>query len=259
MKMLSMQSVVLVILLAGAAGGARAEMFKCLQADGRVSFQQLPCADGVQVAPAPAEAPKPAAAPTAPAAPRPDGSVPPTRRMREVLDLTALLERCRADEPGFTQRSAPLYQAWRVRHAPTLTAHGALLAAKVRDYRRGTGGMPPQACSDEWLRTLEPLARPPDARFNSVEKTWTLFVDALKAADRATAMNCLAGNAAARWRARVDNLADADLRRIGSAIRALKVQWGDDYLKEALAAGDDDKVTAVAFRSINEEWKISDL
>ena len=258
MKVLSIRAAVVALLLLGAATGARAEMFKCLQPDGRLSFQQLPCADGVPLAPAPAEAARPGPAATAGRAPEAVSPIP-TKRMREVLDLTALLERCRADEPGFAERSAPLYQAWRVRHAYTLTAHRPLLMAKVREYRRGGGGMSPTACSEDWLRTLEPLARLPDTRFSSVEKTWMLFVDALKAADRTTALNCLAGPAAARWKARVNNLADEDLRRIGSAIRAFKVQWGDDYLKEALAAGDDTQLTGIAFRSINEEWKITEM
>jgi len=46
---------------------------------------------------------------------------------------------------------------------------------------------------------------------------------------------------------------------MADAIRAFKVQWGDDYLKEALAGGDNDRVSAIAFRSINEEWKISEF
>lgn len=258
MKVLSMRSALFALLLLGATGGAWAEMFKCLQTDGHLSFQQLPCADGVMPVPAPAEAAKPTAAPTTTRRPEAVSAIP-TRRMREILDLTALLERCRADEPGFSERSAPLYEAWRVRHALTLAAHKTLLAAKVRDYRRGGGGISPQACSEEWLHTLEPMARMPDTRFSSVEKTWMLFVDALKAADRTTALNCLAGPAEARWRSRVNKLADEDLRRIGGGIRTLKVQWGDDYMKEALAAGDDNKVSGVAFRSINEEWKISEF
>ncbi|MCG2594538.1 hypothetical protein LZ009_17310 [Ramlibacter sp. XY19] len=248
----------LVAVLAFGASSAGAETFKCLQTDGRLSFQQLPCADGPPEPPAPA-APAPVHSNVAkPATPDPLSPIP-TRRMREVLDMTALLERCRADEPGFADRAAPLYQAWKVRHGVTLTAHKALLAAKVREYRRGAGGMPPQACSEEWLRGLEPMARMPDPRYASVEKTWARFVEALRAADRAAALDCLHGNAELRWRKRIATVSDEDLRRIGLAIRDFKVQWGDDYLKEALAAGDDNRVTAVAFRSVNEEWKISDL
>jgi len=258
MKMLYPRSAVLALLLLGVAGGVRAEMFKCLQAEGGLSFQQLPCADGVPAANEPPATARPAGAVAPKPSPDPLSPVP-TRRMREVLDLTALLERCRADEPGFADRSAPLYQAWKVRHGPVLAAHKTLLTAKVREYRRGGGGMPPQACSEEWLQSLEPLARMPDARYSSVEKTWTRFVDALKEADRTAALGCLAGNAEARWKTRIAKVSDEDLRRIGRAIRDFKVQWGDDYLKEALAAGDDNKVTPVAFRSINEEWKISDL
>jgi hypothetical protein len=257
MKTLPLRSAVLALLLL-AAGGARAETFKCLQADGTLSFQQLPCPDGVPTVPAPAQAAKPAI--TAPAAVPPEPAGPqPSRRMREVLDLTALLERCRADEPGFSERSAPLYQAWYVRHAVTLSTHKALLTAKVREYRRGAGGMPPNACSEEWMHALEPMARMPDPRYASVEKTWARFIEALKAADRAAALSCLHGNAESRWRSRIATVSDEDLRRIGRAVRDFKVQWGDDYLKEGLAAGDDNLVTAVAFRSINEEWKISDL
>jgi hypothetical protein len=255
MKVLSLPCLLLAVLALGAPS-AEAETFKCLQADGRLSFQQLPCADGV---PDSQPAPEPARSNVAkPATPDPLSAVP-TRRMREVLDMTALLERCRADEPGFADRSAPLYQAWQVRHAVTLTTHKALLAAKVREYRRGGGGMPPQACSEDWLRGLEPMARMPDPRYASVEKTWARFVEALKLADRAAALACLHGNAEARWRSRIATVSDEDLRRVGRAIRDFKVQWGDDYLKEALATGDDNRVTAVAFRSINEEWKISEL
>ena len=257
-----MKMFLMAALIAVGAAGAHAETFKCLQPDGRLSFQQLPCADGVPDAPAPAQAPAPVAPMqikvAKPATPDPLSSIP-TRRMREVLDMTALLERCRADEPGFADRSAPLYQAWKVRHAVTLATHKALLAAKVREYRRGAGGMPPQACSEEWMHGLEPMARMPDPRFASVEKTWLRFVEALKVADRATALSCLHGSADARWRSRITTVSDEDLRRIGRAIRDFKVQWGDVYLKEALAAGDDNRVTAVAFRSINEEWEISDL
>ena len=116
MKML----LILALWVVGATD-ARAETFKCLQSDGKLSFQQLPCADGVPDTPAP---PAPAPSNVAkPATPDPLSPIP-TRRMREVLDLTALLERCRADEPGFAQRSAPLYEAWKVRHAAMLAGGG---------------------------------------------------------------------------------------------------------------------------------------
>ena len=86
MKMLSMRVALAALMLLGVAEGARAEMFKCLQADGGLSFQQLPCADGV---PGPAEVTRPASPAAAPRAPDPASPIP-TRRMREVLDLTHL-------------------------------------------------------------------------------------------------------------------------------------------------------------------------
>ena len=71
MKMLSMRAATVALVLLAAATVARAEMFTCLQPDGRLSFQQLPCADGVPVAPhgqSEAARPGPAAAARAPEA-----------------------------------------------------------------------------------------------------------------------------------------------------------------------------------------------
>src|SRR5690606_29469067 len=111
----------------------------------------------------------------APAAPRPrnaqaltpeeEAFVRPTRRKREVLALSAQFERCRADVPGFAERSAVIYAAWTRRHAAVLSEYQRQLAAKVRASRRGESTLPLLACSDEWLRTIEPLSRMPDARF----------------------------------------------------------------------------------------------
>jgi hypothetical protein len=170
--------------------------------------------------------------------------------MREVLDLTARFERCRM-EPEFAARTGEVYQAWRRRHADTLSEYRQLLAIKVRAAGRGD----PPVCSDAWVKEIELLARTPDLRFATVEQTWELFVRALRAADRATLMDCVTGPIAQAMKQRLDQLADADLRRMGVNIRALKVQWGDDYDKEGMVVHGD-RVDTIAFRSINEEWKI---
>ena len=181
----------------------------------------------------------------------------PSKRKREVLDITVLLERCRAAQPGFAERSEEVYQAWRVRHAGTLTEYDKHLAPRIRTARRAT--TPLSLCTDEWLQSIAPLAQSPDPRFSSVEKTWSVFVEALKAADRDTAVRCLTGRAETQWKARVETLSNEDLRRIGVAIRNLRIQWGDDYEKEGVVEGDDKKTGGVAFRNRNEEWKIQEL
>ena len=99
----------------------------------------------------------------------------------------------------------------------------------------------------------------PDARFQTVEKTWQVFMGALMTGDRAALMNCLAGQAESRWKERAERLTDDEMRRIGASIRGLKVQWGDDYEKEGLVADNDNRVAGIAFRNINEEWKITDM
>ncbi|HVE54623.1 MAG TPA: hypothetical protein VNB23_14680 [Ramlibacter sp.] len=181
----------------------------------------------------------------------------PSRRKREVIEITVMLERCRAALPGFAERSEEVYQAWRARHGATLNEFDRSVGPRIRQARRST--MPSPHCTDEWLQEIAPLAQAPDPRFSSVEKTWTVFVEALKAADRATAMNCLTGRAETQWKSRVEKLSNEDLRRIGVAIRSLRIQWGDDYMKEGIVEGDDKRVGAVAFRNRNEEWKIQEL
>lgn len=188
-----------------------------------------------------------------------DEFIRPTKRKRDILDLTAQFERCRADVPGFAEGSAPLYAAWKQRHAAVLAEYDKLLAAKVRAGRRGEMTLPLHLCTEQWLSSLEPLTRMPDARFQTVEKTWQVFMGALMTGDRGALLNCLAGKAAARWMLKAGQLSDEDMRRMGASIRGLKVQWGDDYEKEGLVADNDNRVAGIAFRNINEEWKITEM
>src|SRR3954470_9424207 len=282
---------------AGAAGG-EAETFRCQQADGGINFQATPCSMAELVTPEPPPAtaarpdmppqakPEPAAVgakppPVPPARAERSASTPgpvllpapsarhdaaadddfvkPTRRKREILEVSAQLERCRADAPGFAEKSAAVYDAWTRRHGAVLSEYHKQLVAKVRAGRRGEMTLPLRMCTDEWLQEIEPLSRMPDARFQTVEKTWQLFLGALMTGDRAALLNCLSGPAEARWKLRAEKLSDEDLRRIAGNIRGLKVQWGDDYEKDGLVADNDDRVTGIAFHNINEEWKITEL
>jgi hypothetical protein len=188
-----------------------------------------------------------------------DGFIKPTKRKRDILELAAQFERCRADVPGFAEKSAPVYAAWTRRHASVLAEYDKLLVAKVRAGRRGEMTLPLRLCTDEWISSIEPLTRMPDARYQSVEKTWQVFLGALMTGDRTTLLNCLSGRAAARWQERASQLTDEDMRRMAASIRGLKVQWGDDYEKEGLVADTDNRVAGIAFRNINEEWKITEL
>jgi hypothetical protein len=284
-----MKQALLGVLLVLGSREAAAEMFRCHQADGSIVFQQEPCPITELLAPEPARptprppatvaAPAPASAPArpprtvppperpmavpnpvavAPAA-SPDEFVKPTKRKRDVLELSAQFERCRADAPGFAEKSQEVYTAWRHRHAAVIAEYEKVLMAKVRAGRRGEATLPLSLCTEEWLRAIEPLSRMPDARYQSVEKTWQLFLGALMTGDRVTALNCLSGRAQARWKVRTETMSDDELRRIGASIRALKVQWGDDYEKEGLVADTGNRVIGIAFRNVNEEWKITEL
>ena len=267
---------VLGALLCAVTVEGQAEMNRCHQADGTIQFRQEPC-PLAEMAPqeplprvvvprqAPARAPVAAAATTPAAAvvpapgPHDDGFVKPTKRKRDVLELAAQFERCRADAPGFAEKSAPVYAAWTRRHAAVLSEYDRLLAAKVRASRRGEASLPMRLCTEEWLRGIEPLTRVPDPRFSTVEKTWQLFMGALMTGDREAALNCLGGRAEARWKERVEAMSDDDLRRIGASIRALQVRWGDDYEKEGVVADTTNRLLGIAFRNVNEEWKITEM
>lgn len=271
--------------LAAACAGAGAETFRCDHADGRITFQSAPCPLGgmaladppptrpavpamvIKQAPpaAPAkpvavERPAPASerAVLAPVARADDAFVRPTRRKREVVEITAQLERCRADAPGFAEKSGAIQGTWSRRHAAVISEYGALVAAKLRASRRGETSLALRNCTDDWLRQVEAMARDPDSRFATVEKTWQVFMGALMTGDRATAMSCLVGRAGTRWKERIERMSDDDLRRIAATIKTLKVQWGDDYEKEGLIADTENRVVGVAFRNLNEEWKITD-
>jgi hypothetical protein len=273
----------LVMLGSSAAAWAQPGMYRCQQAEGGVSFQELPCATAAPAAraaiipssgsttspkPKPAVPERSVSTPAPVAVPAPAAAtegahgehafVKPTKRKRDVLDLSAQFERCRADAPGFAEKSAVIYAAWTRRHADVLMEHQPLLMAKVRAGRRGESTLPLRQCTDDWLRAIEPLSRTPDPRLQTVEKTWQLFLGALMTGDRATVQNCLAGRAATRWQERAAKMSDDDMRRIGASVRALKVQWGDDYEKEGVIADTDNRVVGVAFRNLNEEWKITD-
>lgn len=195
----------------------------------------------------------------APAGTSPDEPLKPTRRKREVIELSAQFERCRADAPGFAEKSAAVYAAWSQRHAAVMSEYRKVLAAKVRSARRGEATLPLRNCTEEWLAGIEPLSRMPDPRFQTVEKTWQAFMGALMTGDRMTALSCLGGSAQARWRERVEGLSDDDLRRLGASIRGLKVQWGDDYEKEGVVADTENRVMGIAFRNVNDEWKITEM
>jgi hypothetical protein len=236
-----------------AADGAFAQVHRCPLPDGRTLHQQLPCD-----APMPAAQLPPADATPTVSVGAGDQPPQPTRRAREVLELTAQLERCRADSPGFAEKSADLHAAWMRRHAPVLAAYGKRLAGRVRAARRGETTLPLGLCSDDWLLAMEPLSRMPDTRFGTVEKTWQVFMGALMTGDRTTALTCLEGRAGTLWKTRVEAMSNEDLRRIGASIRGLKVQWGDDYEKEGLIADTENRAVGIAFRNINEEWKIVD-
>lgn len=233
--------------------GAIAETHRCLLPDGRTSFQQMPC----DALPAAVATPVPATAVSAPSLAAGD-PVRPTRRHREVLELTAQLERCRVDAAGFADKSDAVYAAWMRRHAAVLAAHNKQLAARIRAARRGETTVPLAMCTDDWLRAIEPLSRMPDSRFSSVEKTWQVFMGALMTGDRATALSCLDGRAGLRWKVRVEAMSNEELRQVGASIRGLKMQWGDDYEKEGLIADTANRTVGVAFRNVNEEWKITD-
>jgi hypothetical protein len=77
--------------------------------------------------------------------------------------------------------------------------------------------------------------------------------------DRTALLASLAGKAQSRWKERAERMSDEDMRRIGSSVRALKVQWGDDYEKEGMVADNENRAASIAFRNINDEWKITDL
>ena len=138
-------------LAALAAGGAHAQLFKCVTPQGKTVYQDSACEDtarqstvrppapGVPAPAAPAkDAPKgaaPAAAPAAPAA----GS---------VADTVALYTACVEKVPNFLRKNADAFEGWKMRNATSMDRlssepEASRLDAKLREERdRPAEGMP---------------------------------------------------------------------------------------------------------------------
>jgi predicted lipid-binding transport protein (Tim44 family) len=112
----------LALALALAAGGANAQLFKCVK-DGRTVYQDSPCDDAARQSTVRAPAPGPVAAP--PAARDAKGAQAPTAAPApaagaNAIDMVASYTICAERVPNFERKYSGAYAAWKGRNAAAI-------------------------------------------------------------------------------------------------------------------------------------------
>ncbi len=99
----------------------------------------------------------------------------------------------------------------------------------------------------------------PDARFASPEKTWDRYLAALRQGDRQTALTCLISTARDKFAPFIKEASDQELRRMGNAIKNLRVTSRFGEFVEAVAVTHDGHAGIITFANRDGEWKISEM
>src|SRR5215475_2146120 len=176
-------------------------------------------------------------------------------------------ESCDQVSPGFRAATNSGYERWRNENAAAIAAleRSAEFQAALARTRQGMTNLSAadlaqlQDVCAQLRDTFE--VRPRDPRLATPTKTWELFHAALRAADRATAMQCLTGRARSVFRDSLPQLSDDKLREIGSSVA--KFGMTDTFkrpgLQEGFAVRHDGEGHFIYFEERNGEWKISEM
>ena len=179
-----------------------------------------------------------------------------------------LLESCELLSPGFKTATNSVHERWRRENAAEIAAveasaeFKANLAAtpqRVRTLGYKDLGELKDMCA-QMRHAFE--VRPRDARLATPTKTWELFLASLRAADRTTALACLAGTARRTFREAMASLPDQSLRQMGNDVAVFKLtdsfRQGGAY-QEGFAVRHDGQGYFVHFEEYNGEWLITSM
>ena len=186
----------------------------------------------------------------------------------DVGTYLILLESCDLVAPGFKTATNSVNERWRRENAAAIAAVEAsaefkadLAATPQRVKTLGSKdlGDLKDMCA-QMRHALE--VRPRDARLATPTKTWELFLASLRAADRTTALACLAGAARRNFREAMASLPDESLRQMGNDFAVFKVtdsfRQGGAY-QEGFAVRHDGQGYFVYFEEYSGEWLISSM
>lgn len=127
-----MRAALAIAALLFAAPSAAQVMYKCVQPNGRVLYQDAPCEDSAKQSTVRGADPVPAK-PLQPGDERLDA--PPEIELGTLVDVISGFSGCAQDVPGFAAKHNPAFNGWKLRNAAAMTRYGRDEKAqqKVRD------------------------------------------------------------------------------------------------------------------------------
>jgi hypothetical protein len=251
------------------AAPAAAQSYKCKDSSGAVSYQQAPCpGPSVEIPLSEADA---KAHENAYEAKLPELA-------NEVVFGAVFTESiCRAAMPAFEQRIARQYATWRavrpeqVRQAEALITTNAQMTAELAGLReKVANGLSKEEiaqlerqCGEEFIEQIERSSRPPDSRFSTPQRSFDLYVQALRSADRALAVSCLTGRYRSEMKKSFQELSDEGMRSMANFVKGLSGLRFERMADEASitkASGSvetsDGRRCCVDFQRVFGEWAI---
>jgi Domain of unknown function (DUF4124) len=248
---------------------AAAQLYKCRDSSGAVSYQRVPClGHSIEIPLTEADAKAHESAP---------GARPPDLANEAVYGAVFTKSICDASMPGFEQRTAAVYAAWRaarpeqVRQTETMINGNPQMTAELAKLReKAAKGLSKeevhqveQQCGEEFVEQMERSSHPPDPRFSTPQRTWDLYMKALRSADRALAVSCLTGRYRSGMKKSFQELSDEGIKSMGDFVKGLSgltfERVGDEasITKEwGGADASDGKRWRVDFERVLGEWAI---
>jgi len=112
---------------------------------------------------------------------------------------------------------------------------------------------------DEMFANMETKLQPLDARFSSPEKTWGLFLQSLKSADKETAAKCLSGRARQNLTSFFASRNNTQLREMGESFTGFHPMGHGEEFQDAMVTRSNGKAGVVLFTNQGGNWKIEDM
>jgi hypothetical protein len=238
--------------------GAAAQVYKCTDPDGKVVYQQKACEAGKREAAVRIEEPGPTDLGRHDAVSGLDQGV-------AMILLAKLL--CDDAVPGYRERTARDYAAWRAKHYASVVKmeNNPGFRGTIDRMRKQNMANPPEAvarmkeeCEGYGDRLVEE-ALGPDPRFASPEKAWETWIASLRGGDREGAKRCLTDTAANKFAPLLNQATPDQLKAMADAIGTFKITVGTGDVREGFATRKDGRAGFVYFTSVGEQWKISEM
>lgn len=248
---------------------ATAQIYKCKDSSSAVSYQQAPCqGPSVEIPLSEADAKAHESA---------YETKLPELGEEVVFGAVFTVSICRAGMPGFEQRIARLYATWRavrpeqVQQAEARIATNAGMTAELAGLReKAAKGLSKEEidqferqCGEEVIEQIARSSRPPDSRFSTPQRTFDLYMQALRSADRALAVSCLTGRYRGEMKKSFEELSDEGMRSMANFVKGLSGLRFERMADEASitkASGSVDtsegRRCCVDFQRVFGEWAI---